>query len=87
MKAKIKKFVLPLVIAVMAIAGAFATNLSATSDIAIADRQAYVKVGKACVATAITCSSIFSIQLCTDGANTLYDWNGTSCPMALYQKP
>jgi hypothetical protein len=89
MKTKIKKIVLPMVVALVAIAGAFASNLSnqSTTATALNDRQGYVRQGTVCTPTAVVCSTIFHPMLCTDGANILYDWNGTACPTPLRYKP
>lgn len=87
MKTRIKKAMLPLVVAIMAIAGAFASNYSVVEDNAtLMDRPGYRLQGTVCVNASITCTTITSTVLCTDGSNTLYDWNGTSCPTALFHK-
>lgn len=87
MKTKIRKFVIPMVVALVAIAGAFASNLSQKDDTtAIMDKPGYLFQGAACVKTATICSTIQNSKLCTVGGHNLFEWNGTSCPINLYRK-
>ncbi len=82
---KIKKIVLPMVVVSIAIAGAFASNLSHKVDNQLTDRIGYVKLGEVCIATNVICTDVF-VQLCTSGSSILYDLNGTDCPIPLYRK-
>lgn len=86
MKTKIKKIVLPMVVALIAIAGAFASSVSKQDDAALMDRVGYRLQGAVCVPTSVICTTIANPTTCTDGVNILRDWNGTSCPTALFHK-
>ncbi len=86
MKTKIRKFVLPMVVALIAIAGAFASNQSRQDKAALADRIGHVKVGLDCIPTSIICTTIENPQMCTSGATVLFNLEGTACPLPLYRK-
>lgn len=86
MKKRIAKFVLPVAAVVLAAGGAFAGTFSGEKDVAVADRIGYIRNGSQCTPTAVSCSTIFNPQQCSDGTNQLYDYNGTSCPLPLYKK-
>lgn len=75
-----------MVVALVAIAGAFASNLSKQDNAALVDRQGHIRVGTQCLPTPVICTTDFG-PVCSDGTNILYDWNGSSCPMPLYRKP
>ncbi len=75
-----------MVVALIAIVGAFASNQSLQDKVALVDRIGYTKDGNNCIPTAVVCSNIFNPQLCTSGATILFDWNGTDCVMPLYRK-
>lgn len=87
MKTKIKKIVLPMAITLVAIAGAFASNLTRQDKAAMADRIGHVKVGIDCIPTAIVCSNVFDPQLCTSGTTVLFELEGSACPMPLFRRP
>lgn len=74
-----------MVVVSIAIAGAFASNLSHKVDNQLTDRIGHVKVEKVCVPTNVICGDIY-VQLCTSGSTILYDFNGTDCPIPLYRK-
>jgi hypothetical protein len=87
METKIKKIGFPIAVALIAVAGAFAGNLSSNDNSSLADKVGYRLVGTVCTATSVTCSDIESPIMCTDiNSNQLYDLNGTSCPTELYHK-
>lgn len=86
MKTKFRTFGLPMGVALLAVGGAFASTVSSQSKSVLADRQGHIKVGSTCTPTQVTCSNVFNLQMCSDGSNILYDWNGTSCPLPLYKK-
>lgn len=86
MKTKIKKIVLPMVVALIAIAGAFASNLSSKDSTALVDRIGYVRSGVTCTPSAKTCTTDMNPFICTNAEGILYDWNGTACPLHLYEK-
>lgn len=73
-------------VVVIAIAGAFASNRSNQSEKALVDRLGYIKSGEICTPTTVMCSTDFHENLCSDGVNFLFDWNGTSCEEALYRR-
>lgn len=75
-----------MVVALIAIAGAFASNLSSQDNSALVDRQGYIKDGDQCTPVSVTCSTIFNAMMCTSGSTILFDWNGESCPLPLYRK-
>tara|TARA_R110000868_G_scaffold399620_3_gene673562 strand:+ start:742 stop:1005 length:264 start_codon:yes stop_codon:yes gene_type:complete len=85
MKKRIAKLAMPLAAILLAMGGAFAGTSGENGD-AVADRTGYIKNGVQCTPTAITCSTVFNPQQCSDGINQLYDLNGTSCPLPLYKK-
>lgn len=86
MESKIKKNALPILVILLAIVGAFASNLSKQDNANLLDRQGYIRVGIVCTPTTIICSAAGG-SLCNNGVDILYDWNGTSCPVQLYKKP
>lgn len=86
MKTQIRKLMMPMAFALVAAIGAFATGNGEKDGASLADRQGFQKVGGSCIPTSTECSTIQVPFLCTDGVNTLYDFNGTSCPDVLYQK-
>ena len=87
MEAKIKKIGFPIALVLIAVAGAFASNLSSKNNSSLADKIGYRLVGTVCTPTSVGCSDIESPIMCTDiNDNQLYDWNGTSCPSELYHK-
>lgn len=87
MKTKIKKIIMPMLIAIIAIASAFANNQSHQDDSALVDKIGFIRVGMECTSTPIVCSTIPNPFVCSDGINPiLYDWNGTGCPLNLYRK-
>lgn len=76
-----------MVVASLAIAGAFASNLSHQDNtIALGDKIGYRLQGAVCVPTSTMCTTNISPHLCQIGASTLFEWNGTDCPNALYRK-
>lgn len=82
------KLALPILAIAIATGAAFASAPSAKSGAALVDRTGYTRTSVTnCTPTPITCSTEFNIQMCTNGSATLYDWNGTSCPSALFHKP
>lgn len=88
MKTIFKKSRISIVIALIAVAGAFATNLSAENN-AVVDRQGYyLNANDVCTPSNVICSTVFNTQMCSDaGHSILFDWNGTSCAVPLYYKP
>lgn len=84
MKTKIKNLGMPVVVALIAIAGAFAGNVSTKKgDAPLVDRLGYTIT---CQQTSIMCTTDDG-PTCTDvEGNTLYDFNGTSCPNPLNRK-
>lgn len=89
MKTKFKKFSISLGIALIAIAGAFASKVSAENNARLIDREGYyLNEDDVCTPSGITCSTVFNTQMCsTAGHAVLFDWNGTSCAVPLYYKP
>jgi hypothetical protein len=81
MKTKIKKIGMPMIVALIAIVGAFAGNVSSKNDTAsLTDRLGHTIT---CQPTNVMCTVDGSF-ICTDiNSNTLYDWNGTDCPLPL----
>lgn len=85
MKAMIKKLALPVGVFAVAIAGAFASNLSKQP----ADpnhRDGYKLVDQQCIKTELKCTVVNTGQMCEDSSfNQLYEWNGTTCGIELYK--
>ncbi len=86
MKTRIVQKALPFVAIVLAVAGAFAANISRTNVSTYADVNG--RIPSTCAETSVVCSDNFNPQMCTNGAQQLYKLNaaGTACPQALYKK-
>lgn len=87
MKKHFANFVMPLAAITMAVGGAFAGTYSGQKDGAVVDRIGYIKNGIDCIQTSVLCSTDSQQPMCKDSAgNILYDFNGTTCPLHLYQR-
>ncbi len=86
MKTRIVQKALPFGAIVLAVAGAFAANISRPAVSSLADING--RLPSSCSETTVVCSDIFNTQMCTSGAQQLYKLNasGTACPQALYKK-
>lgn len=86
MKTRIVQKALPFAAIVLAVAGAFAANISRTDVNSLADVNG--RLPSSCAETSVVCSNIFNNQMCTSGAQQLYKLNasGTACPEVLYKK-
>jgi hypothetical protein len=86
MKTGILQKVLPFAAIVLAVAGAFAANISRTTTNSLADVNG--RLPSSCQETSVVCSDIFNPQMCTSGAQQLYKINasGIACPQVLYKK-
>lgn len=86
MKTRIVQKALPFGAIVLAVAGAFAANISRPAVSSLADING--RLPSSCNETTVVCSTDFNSQMCTSGAQQLYKLNasGTACPQALYKK-
>ena len=86
MKTRIVQKALPFGAIVLAVAGAFAANISRPTVSSLADING--RLPSSCSETTVVCSTDFNPQMCTSGAQQLYKLNasGTACPQALYKK-
>lgn len=86
MKTRIVQKVLPFAAIVLAVAGAFAANISRPTVSSLTDFNG--RLPSTCSETPVVCSDIVKPQMCTSGAQQLYKLNasGTACPEALYKK-
>lgn len=75
-----------LVIVLIAIAGAFASNLS-NGESALTDKKGrYLTEDQECLESETTCSTVFNTVMCSDIIHgPLFDWNGTICTTQLYK--
>ena len=86
MKTRIVQKALPFGAIVLAVAGAFAANISRPDVSSLTDFNG--RLPATCSNTNVVCSDIVNTQMCTSGAQQLYKLNaaGTACPQALYKK-
>ena len=86
MKTNVLKMGFPIAVVVLAVAGAFANNISRANLSTTIDVNGHLPVS--CEETNIKCSTTPTPQMCTFSGQQLYRLNaaGTDCPDALFKK-
>lgn len=76
----------PIAVVVLAIAGAFANNISRANLSTTIDINGRLPVS--CALTNVNCTTVPNPQMCTSSGQQLYKLNadGTDCPDVLYKK-
>lgn len=76
----------PIAVVVLAVAGAFANNISSADLSTTIDVNGHLPAS--CEQTNVKCSTVPNAQMCTFSGQQLYRLNaaGTDCPDALYKK-
>lgn len=86
MRKNVLKMGFPIGVVVLAVAGAFANNVSSADKSTIIDVNG--RLPESCQETAVPCSTIPNVQMCTSSGQQLYRLNaeGTDCPEELFKK-
>lgn len=81
-----KKFILPVALLIFGAGAAFATNTAKKGEVTIVKGYRITSDEMApCEKTSVDCSTVPSVDLCTDGSVTLHQIDGTSCGSDLFE--